>query len=182
MTKKSTKRSASRVNGSGRKKKARVRLSGPDGETMFEGTDAEFKRAAQRVGRRNIIPSNGDLPTSTEVAPEKVTIGEAMRRAVEELGDVQIDDELAPSQLRQLSEVYEDVVKAQAAFNTKSDDAKTAKKALESVTNLLLEKVRSFTHPVSLPLFDETQAADDHAAMLDGPVEGSEYGDNESPA
>lgn len=122
--------------------------------------------APVRVGRANIIPSNGDLPSSMEVAPETVSIGEAMRRAVEELGDVQIDEDLAPSQLRQLAETYEEVVKAQAAFNAKAEAAKIAKKSLESITALLLEKVRACTHPVALPLFDQAEREDDHAEML----------------
>lgn len=106
-----------------------------------------------------------------EVAPgdddAKVSIGEAMRRAVEELGEVVVDDKLAPSQLRQLAEYYEDVTRMQAAFNEKSEAAKVAKKSLEGATNLLLERVRAFTHPAPLPLFDQTQAEEDHETMLD---------------
>lgn len=91
-----------------------------------------------------------------------------MRLAVDGLGDITIDNELAPKQLRELADVYEDVARAQAAFNAKADAAKIAKKALESVTALLLEKVRSFTHPAPLPLFDHQQAEDDRDDMLAG--------------
>lgn len=119
------------------------------------------------VGRTTTFPTNGDQPKSADVLPEKVTIGEAMRRAVAELGDVQIDDDLAPAQLRQLGEIIEDVTRRQAAYNLKSDEAKTAKKALESATELLITTVKEFTHPVPLPLFDAKQSTDDHAAMLD---------------
>lgn len=117
--------------------------------------------------------SNGALPEGHSVpvpAPETITIGEAMRRAVEDLGEVTIDNDLAPDQMRQLAEVYEDVTRRQAAWNAKNDEAKVAKKALESATNLLLEKVRAFTHPIALPLFDKTQAEADLELMTDEPA------------
>lgn len=126
------------------------------------------RAAAAKAGHRvNTIKGNGAMPESREIAPDpRVPIGEAMRRAVEQLGDVVIDDTLAPQQLRELAAVYEDVAKAQAAFNAKAEDAKIAKKSLESVTALLLEKVRAFTHPTMLPLFDQAQAEDDRQRML----------------
>lgn len=138
-----------------------------------------LKSAAKRV---NTIKANGGLPESRAIAPEpdaeRLPIGEAMRRAVEELGDVKIDDDLAPSQLRQLADCYEDVTRRQAAFNAKSEEAKTAKKSLESATDLLLEKVRAFTHPSPLPLFDQASAESDLEAMIDagagGPLDESE--------
>lgn len=104
--------------------------------------------------RVNTIKANGGLPESRTILPEVVTIGEAMRRAVEALGDVTIDDSLAPQQLRELGESYEEVVRMQAAYDAKADAAKIAKKALESTEALLREKVRAFTHPAPLPLFD----------------------------
>jgi hypothetical protein len=125
---------------------------------------AAYRKVLHRV---RTIKSNGDLPEAVEVAPEEVPIGEAMRRAVEELGEVVINDELAAGQLREIAEVYEDVTKAQAAFNAKNEAAKIAKKSLESVTNLLLEKVRAATHPATLPLFDQERAEDDRRDMLD---------------
>lgn len=104
--------------------------------------------------RTNTFKGNG-APTSREVAPT-ITIGEAMRRAVAELGDVVIDADEAPAQMRQLSECYEQVAREQAAYNERVDQAKLAKKSLDSATALLLEKVRTFTHASkSLPLFDQ---------------------------
>lgn len=110
----------------------------------------------------------GTGSTSTEVAPEKVNIGEAMRRAVEALGKETIDASLAPTQMAELSDCYEQVIRMQAAFDARSEEAKTAKKSLESATNLLLEKVKTFTHPAPLPLFDGKQREDDQAAMESG--------------
>jgi len=147
---------------------ADVRLTDEVGHVLFEGSDEEFKAAAHRVSTHQ---SNGGLSESVEVAPAKMTIGEAMRRAVEELGPVTIDASLSASQLRQLADCYEDVVRRKAAFNEKADEAKTAKKSLESATELLLEKVRSFTHPSPLPLFDQTQAesdVDDMTSAVEG--------------
>jgi hypothetical protein len=124
--------------------------------------------------RVNTINSNGDQPESREVAPEKVTVGEAMRRAVENLGEVVIDETMAPAQLRELAECFEQVTREQAAFDAKSEEAKTAKKALESATNLLLEKVRTFTHPTPMPLFDQQQAEEDLEATGAADGEGEE--------
>lgn len=118
--------------------------------------------------RVTTFKANGGAESSMEVAPDVMPVGEAMRIAVEALGDITIDNELAPKQLRELADCYEDVTSAQAAFNAKSEAAKVAKKSLESVTNLLLEKVRSFTHPIALPLFDQAQAESDHEDMLAG--------------
>lgn len=124
-------------------------------------------RKPARRSRVNTIRSNGDQPSSMEVAPEPVSVGEAMRQAVASLGDVQIDNELAPAQLRQLADAYEEVAKTQAAFNAKNDAAKVAKKALDTATNFLLERVKDFTHPAPLPLFDAPQAEADRAAMVE---------------
>ena len=90
-----------------------------------------------------------------------------MRRAVEELGAVKIEDDLAPHQMLELAECFEDITRRRAAFNQKADEAKTAKKSLESATELLLEKVRSFTHPKALPLFDAAEREQDQDDMLD---------------
>lgn len=117
--------------------------------------------------RVNTIPSSGAPSTSAEVAPEKVSAGEAMRLAVAELGDVAIDNDLAPAQLRELGEMYEDVARRRSAFNVKADAAKDAKKALETAETALLERVRMYTHKPAMPLFDAKEAETDHAAMLD---------------
>lgn len=121
------------------------------------------KRARRQTvtHRLNTINPNGGRPASQEVAPEKVSVGEAMRRAVEQLGPVTIDAQLAAAQMEELAVCYDEIAKRQAAYDAKSEEAKTAKKSLESAENLLLERVREFTHAASLPLFDETQAEDD---------------------
>lgn len=131
-----------------------------------------------KAGRKNwsaqrgrTVKSSGSVDQPIQVAPEpeeRVTIGEAMRIAVEKLGDVNVDKDLAPSQMAQLGECYEEWTRRQAAFDAKSEEAKTAKKSLESATELLLEKVRSFTHPSPLPLFDQKEAEDDRAEMVAG--------------
>lgn len=131
----------------------------------------EVKPRGKVTHRVNTIKGNGSLPTSREVLPPvadddlHVPIAEAMRRAVEALGEVVVDDTLAADQLRQLADYYEEVTRAQAAFAQRSEAAKIAKKSLESATEMLLERVRAFTHPVALPLFDQVQAEDDQAAM-----------------
>lgn len=126
------------------------------------------RRKNWSAGRRNTLPSNGDAPESRDVLPEKVTIGEAQRRAVEALGDVTVDDAVAGEQLRQLAELYENVAREQAAYDRRSEDAKTAKKALESAQNLLMEQVRAFTHAKALPLFDRKEAEQDRERMIAG--------------
>lgn len=139
---------------------------------------AKTAKPKAKAGRKNwsasrgrTMKSNGSVEETVNVAPEpdtRIPIGEAMRLAVEKLGDVKIDNDLAPSQLAQLGECYEDVTRRQAAFDAKSEEAKTAKKSLESATELLLEKVRSFTHPSPLPLFDNVEREDDLTAMRGG--------------
>ena len=143
------------------------RSSRPKKSASFRG----WKKPAHRT---TTFKSNGGLPESREVAPdspEQLTIGEAMRRAVQELGEVQISTDTAAQHLRELSDCYENVARAQAAYNLKAEAAKTAKKSFDSATELLLEKVRAFTHPVPLPLFDQKQAEADQADMLDAAKE-----------
>jgi hypothetical protein len=147
-------------------RKSTVKLTGPKGETLFDGTDREFKDAAGRAGRRNTIKPNGGLPESFEPLPESVSIGEAMRLAVEALGDVKVDDDLAPAQMRQLAEAFEQVTREQAAFHQKSEAAKIAKKSLDSATDYLLKRVKEFTHPTPLPLFDAVREENDREAMV----------------
>jgi hypothetical protein len=140
-------------------------------EEIAEGrTRSGLKPAESPSAGARTVKSNGGLSeghSEPVPEPEKVNVGEAMRRAVEALGDLKIDDELAPRQMAELAELLEDITKRRAAFNLKNDEAKTAKKSLESVTELLLEKLKSFTHPAPLPLFDTEQAEDDLEDMLD---------------
>lgn len=121
----------------------------------------------KKTSKITTFPKNGGVPTVTAV-PQEVPVGEAIRLAIEELGDVKIDDALAPEQMRQLAECYENVVRNQAEYARRADAAKVAKKAVESSTELLLERVKAFTHPVPLPLFDAQQAEADRAAMVKG--------------
>lgn len=104
-----------------------------------------------------------------------------MRRAVEELGDNVINTDLAPAQLRELGECYEEVARRQAAFNAKNDEAKTAKKSLESAQELLLAKVKEFTHPTPLPLFDQDEAEDDREDMLTAANDEGDESDRAEP-
>lgn len=117
--------------------------------------------------RVTTINSNGDLPESREVAPEKLPAAEAVRRAIEQLGEVVIDDTLAPQQMRELADRYIEYARRKAEFDAKADAAKTAKKGLDTATELLLETFRSFAFPKPLPLFDTKQAEDDADKMLD---------------
>jgi hypothetical protein len=132
-------------------------------------TSAKRKHWSSQRGRT--IPSNGSVEAPIVVAPEpepKIAIAEAMRLAVEKLGDLKVNDDLAPQQLRELGELCEDITRRQAAYDAKAEEAKTAKKSLESAQELLIEKVRTFTHPNVLPLFDETVEEDARAEMIAG--------------
>lgn len=120
--------------------------------------------------RVTTVKPNGGLPTSQEVAPPQLSTGEAMRLAVQALGDLQVDPDLAPAQLRELGDLYEQVAREQAAYDLKAEATKIAKKALESAQTLLLERVKAFTHPEPLPLFDAVQAEQDRATMLQSEV------------
>jgi hypothetical protein len=139
--------------------------------TRAKKAAAPAKRKKWSASRGRTVKSNGSVDEPIVVAPdvvETVTIGEAMRIAVEKLGDITIDPTLAVGQLRELGEVVEEIARRQAAFDAKSEEAKTAKKSLESAQELLQEKTRSFTHPSPLPLFDHQSEEDDRAEMLSG--------------
>lgn len=128
---------------------------------------------------------NGSMSESVEVAPsaepERVNIGEAMRLAVEELGPVMIDAELAEQQLRDLASDFDEVERRKAAFTAKNDEAKTAKKALDAATELLLMKLKQYTHVTPLPLFDQTKEEADRGDMLDAIENGGEIEEHAPP-
>jgi len=157
-----------------KRKPGRARASTMDRKLTRPDTNrpkATARRKSWSAHRVNTHKGNGSLSESQEVAPgenEQIPVGEAMRRAVEALGSVAVDPGLAPAQMLELGECYESVARMQAAFDTRSEAAKTAKKSLESAQALLLEKVRSFTHPKPLPLFDAPQAEQDRQDMLAG--------------
>ncbi len=150
-----------------KKPQAKKRDSKKKGATWPEEGAAESKPNGH-AGPVTTVPSNGSLPeTHTQTVEDtRIPIGEAMRRAVEELGERTIDTDLAAAQMAELAGCYEDVVRRQAAYTAKAEEAKTAKKSLESATEMVLQKIRAFTHGASLPLFDSKEREDDHADML----------------
>lgn len=120
-----------------------------------------------RGGRVNTHPSNGSAPQSMEPAPARVTAGEAMRRAVAELGDLQVDNDLAPGQLQQIGQMVEEVERAKAEYANKLEAAKVAKKTLEGAETMLQKFCREVTHPKAMPLFDQKAAEDDLTKMVE---------------
>lgn len=120
--------------------------------------------------RTNTIGTNGNRDESKATGPVLVmSAGEAIRKALDALGDVQVEDTLAPHQMRELGGLYEDVAKETASYNLKAEAAKIAKKALDVAVLALLNRVKDFTHPSPMPLFDAPQAEADQAAMEAGP-------------
>lgn len=140
-------------------------------ERTKEKSPAPAKRKNWSASRGRTIKANGGItePLNVPAEPaEKVNIGEAMRRAVEALGEVVVDDQVAPQQLRELGVCLEEITRRQAAFDAKAEEAKTAKKSLESAQELLLERVKAFTHPTPLPLFDNAEREKDLDEMRGG--------------
>ena len=136
------------------------------------------KRSRWSASRSRTIKGNGSVSTTlaASAAPAaSATVGEAMRLAVEALGDVAVDAQLAPGQLRELGTCYEEIARRHAAFDAKAEEAKTAKKSLELAQELLLERVKAFTHPAPLPLFDAVEAEADREAMVDASDEASAW-------
>lgn len=136
-------------------------------ENCAERTNDAALTHDQITHRVTTINSNGDLPESREVAPEKVPAAEAVRRAIEQLGEAKIDSDLAPHQMAELAGYYIEYARRKTEFDVKADAAKTAKKGLEIATDLLLEKLREFAFPKPLPLFDAKQAEADADTMLE---------------
>jgi hypothetical protein len=89
----------------------------------------------------------------------------AIKNFAANLGSMKIDKLQAADQMEELGELLEDVAKALGTSITKADEAKTAKGTYDSKVNLLLEKLRGFTHPKALPLFDQHQAEADLVDM-----------------
>lgn len=96
----------------------------------------------------------------------------AVKNFAASLGSMKIDKALAADQMEELGTLLEDVAAAKVTADTKAEDAKTAKGTYESKVNLLLEKLRGFTHPKALPLFDAVQREADLVDMTtkDRPV------------
>lgn len=114
-------------------------------DTTPERVSETTRTQANRVNNRK--PAYDGTPNYT--APQTPTPAD--------IGDspITIDEGLAAGQLRELAELQADVNKATTAYNVKKDAAKVAKDTVDSKTNLLLEKLRMFTHPTALPLFDQ---------------------------
>lgn len=133
------------------------------------------------AGRTNTHKPNGGLSESMAVAPtsepERVPAAEAGRRALAELGDLKVDHELSAHQLEDIGIAHEEVIRQQAILASKKEDVKVAKAAVKAAEDLRDEKIRMYTHPESLPLFDETQAESDHEAMLNAAETGGEVDD-----
>jgi hypothetical protein len=106
-----------------------------------------------------------------KVAKTAAVIGGAVAKAVKNfavnLGAMKIDKVAAADQMEELGELLEEVAKAKGVADEKAEAAKTAKSTYESKVNLFMEKVRGFTHPKSLPLFDAAQRETDQRSMLD---------------
>lgn len=101
------------------------------------------------------------------IVTKAAKVGSAVTKAVKEftasLGPKKVDGAKAEAQMNTLADLLEDVATAKAKADEKAADAKTAKGTYESKVNLFLERVRTFTHPKALPLFD---AADEDRALL----------------
>ncbi len=110
-----------------------------------------------------------------KIAAKAAKIGGAVTKAVTNfaasLGAMKVDPDLAADQMEELGTLLEDVAKAKVVADEKASDAKTAKGTYESKVNLLLEKLRGFTHPKALPLFDTAQAEKDLVDMTTAPAD-----------
>jgi hypothetical protein len=126
--------------------------------------------AKQKVGvakrsKMQIVKPGGALPEAS-FAP--VPVAEAIASAQESLGEPKTDEGLTADQARQLSECSERVDRARKVYEDKREAAKTAKEALDGARDELERKVKAFTHPEPLPLFDGKQAEADVAKMVEG--------------
>jgi hypothetical protein len=109
-------------------------------------------------------------PEPEPVAPPvgALSIEAAMEHAVQALGPVTIDPQLAPEHLSELAECYDEIERTAAKLARKTEDAKTAREAHQVAVDHLLERVRAMTHPDPLPLFDAPQAEADRDRMIGG--------------
>jgi hypothetical protein len=113
-----------------------------------------------------VVKPGGALPEAS-FAP--VPVAEAIAQAQESLGEPIVDAGLTADQARQLSECSDRVDKARKVYEDKREAAKTAKETLENAREELERKVKAFTHPAALPLFDGPQAEADRAKMVEAP-------------
>ena len=152
-----------------------------DGTYDREGFTPKERRAQQRKlkGERMAKKKAPKKTTPKKATQKKKTVkavtakaaklGGAVSKAVKafstNLGAMNVSMDDAPAQMMELGELLEDVAKAKDTADSKAADAKTAKATYESKVNLLLEKLRGFTHPKALPLFDATEREQDLKGM-----------------
>jgi hypothetical protein len=143
-------------------KKQRASTKKPKGGAKRKKWSAERGRTIQEQRQRRAADPR------RAGAGERVTIGEAMRLAVEKLGDVTIDNEFAPKQLREIGEIARRRRAAPSRLRREVRRSEDREEVPRSATELLLERARAFTHPTPMPLFDHVQEEDDRAEMVAG--------------
>lgn len=128
------------------KSKGKVRET-VEGKAALDRVSDAVRTAPDRIRKRkpaydgtpNYTPEKENPPTSPFVADSPITI----------------DADLAAAQLEELANLHADVLRAAHIAEEKKEAASTAKKTVESKTGLLMDRLRAFTHPPSLPLFDQ---------------------------
>jgi hypothetical protein len=123
------------------------------------------KSAAKRVVKKVV--------TKVSKAAREVggAVGKAVATFAKSLGEMKIDDKAAADQMHEIGTMLEDVARAKGMADDKAEASKLAKQSYESKVNLFMEKVRGFTHPKSLPLFDAAEREADQKDMLDAAAE-----------
>lgn len=142
-------------------KTAKRKASGKSGKKKGGGTRAKAPKKATAAVQRQAKDLGG-------------AVGKAVANFAKSLGEMKIDDDAAADQMHEIGDALEDVAKAKMIADDKAETAKTAKATYESKVNLFMEKVRGFTHPKSLPLFDAPAAEKDRQQMLDAADKGGD--------
>ena len=93
-------------------------------------------------------------------------IKKAVKTLLASMGALEINDAQAAKQLRELGRDLEHVAQALQLAEDRKDSAKDAQKDYEALVNRTLEKLRSFTHPKAMPLFDAEEREADQREML----------------
>jgi len=123
------------------------------------------KRTGARIVNRQ---ANGAAGPVMSVPEPDLPLEESIKKAIEELGELAVDESSAPKHLRELADDYHEVVRTQTILAKRVDAVKIAKKSVDSATAVLLEKLRSCTHQKPLPLFNVKDREADQANMLEG--------------
>jgi Sec-independent protein translocase protein TatA len=136
---------------------------------------------AKKKAAKKKAPPKKKVAVKRAVSKQAREIGGAVGKAVgnfaKSLGEMKVDHVRAGDQMEELGTLLEDLAKAKTSADEKAEAAKTAKATVESKTNLLLEKMRGFTHPKSLPLFEAAEREADQKNMLDAVEQGGKAGD-----